>query len=222
MAESWDDRLGWTFDLIADDPAKRHRAHAMLAEAQRHRTEALRRYNDVWNNNKHPEYGVSLDAWANAQSRTLPDGLWHVGPDRSGEWHGLPYGLLYLQWESRYPDEWWAHAKHWGTKKSLLHKFTRHHQSLPPDTTPPLIDLIIEAISRRYRCEDVGYARLARAVDRDKLRARLDMEAGERPGIDRRRVRYLLWLLDHPEAARPKKAQWAGWLLSHGQVDREA
>jgi hypothetical protein len=54
------------------------------------------------------------------------------------------------------------------------------------------------------------------------LRARLDMEAGKGRELDRRRVRYLLWLLDHPEAPRPKKSQWVGWLLAHGQVDGEA
>jgi hypothetical protein len=222
VSESWDDRLEWTLDLVAEHPTIRQRAHVRLAEARRHRTEALRRYNEVWSKTEHPEYAVRLDAWADAQSRTLPDALWHIGPDRGGEWHGLPYGLLYLQWESHYPDEWWAHAKHWGTKKGLLHKLTRHHHSLPPAAEPQLIDLIIEAVGRRYRCEDVGYARLARAVDAATLRTRLEMEAGRGREIDRRRVRYLLWLLDHPEAARPKKTQWNGWLLTHGQIDGQA
>jgi hypothetical protein len=119
----------------------------MLAQTRQRHTEALRRYNEVWRKTDHPEYAVRLDAWADAQSRTLPDALWHIGPDHGGEWHGLPYGLLYLQWESHYPDEWWAHSKHWGTKKGLL---------------------------------------------------------------------------DHPEAARPKSAQWNGWLLTHGQIDGQA
>jgi hypothetical protein len=222
VSDSWDDRLGWAHDLVADDSTTRQRAHARLTETQRHRAEALHRYNEVWSNTEHPEYRVRLDEWANAQSRTLPDALWHIGPGAAAEWHGLPYALLYLQWECRFPEEWQAHAKHWGTKKVLLNVLTRHGDGLPAETTGPLVDLIIEAVSRPYRCEDVGYARLARTLDGAALRGRLEMEAGKRPEIDRRRVRYLLWLLEHPGAPRPKRTQWLLWLSTFGQVDGEA
>lgn len=44
----WDERLGWAFGLIADDPAARTAALAHLAEARRQVVFTLGRFNEMW------------------------------------------------------------------------------------------------------------------------------------------------------------------------------
>ena len=64
-----------------------------------------------------------------AQRRSLPDGVWGGSVDGDlATWPGLPYVLLFLEWEARYPLEWTQHAKAWGTKQSLIRKVARARQ----------------------------------------------------------------------------------------------
>lgn len=146
---------------------------------------------------------------------TLPDALWEFIPPWSyADWAGLKYVLLYLEWEAQYPDEWMASAKSWGTKHGLLHDLARAVPSLATEVIDQLVDLIGLAVRREHRCEDVGYAVLARAVGGSRLR-RLLLELSDDPDEGfRSRARYLLWLLDHPEAPKPKVGQWKAWLRS--------
>ncbi|MFJ9447883.1 hypothetical protein ACIRRH_39545 [Kitasatospora sp. NPDC101235] len=47
-ARAWDERLGWAFGLIADDPAERVAALVRLAEARKKVADALGRSNEMW------------------------------------------------------------------------------------------------------------------------------------------------------------------------------
>jgi hypothetical protein len=47
-ARAWDERLGWAFGLIAENPATRGAALAHLTEAQRKVADALGRSNEMW------------------------------------------------------------------------------------------------------------------------------------------------------------------------------
>jgi hypothetical protein len=44
----WDERLGWAFGLIEDDPAARTAVLVRLTEAQRKVADALGRCNEMW------------------------------------------------------------------------------------------------------------------------------------------------------------------------------
>jgi hypothetical protein len=213
--DAWHDRLGWAFDLIAHDASERHRAHARLVETRRLCDEALDHYNQVFYEPDHPERRHRLATWLQARRDTLPDALWEsIDPMSLAAWAGLPYALLYLRWEALFPDEWFAYAKGWGTKRGLLSLFTRASNDVPDTVVDQLIDLVVLAARREHRCKDVGYARLARALDRPQLRARLAAIADQPIEPARLRAGYLLWLLDLPDAPQPKKSQWLSWLSS--------
>ncbi|MDX3386091.1 hypothetical protein PV682_32230 [Streptomyces niveiscabiei] len=84
-------------------------------------------------------------------------------------WPGLPYVLLFLEWEARYPLEWTQHAKAWGTKQGLIREVARARQEA---IKAKLADLVEIVVHRAYRCKDREYVRVARAVDSADLRAR--------------------------------------------------
>ncbi|GAA0985150.1 hypothetical protein GCM10009555_060030 [Acrocarpospora macrocephala] len=214
-AAEWDRCLGWTFELISEDPVRREQARGRLRVTQDRRSEALYAFNEVWR-----DEGLSAADQAGARyiaerRRTLPDALWEFIPAESyADWAGLKYVLLYLEWEARYPDEWMASAKGWGTKHDKLDDLARAVPHLATAVIDQLVDLISLAVRREHRCEDVGYAVLARAVGGSRLR-RLLLEIADDPDEGfRLRARYLLWLLDHPEASKPKASQWKAWLRS--------
>ena len=94
----------------------------------------------------------------------------YVPPDAYAQWGGLKYLLLYLEWESRYPDEWMAAAKSWGMKGTALQDLTMALPYLPAEVIDQLARLVCLAVRREHRCEDVRYAVLARAIGGVRLR----------------------------------------------------
>lgn len=97
-----------------------------------------------------------------AQRCSLPDGVWGGPAGRDlAAWPGLPYVLLFLEWEARYPPEWTQHAKAWGTKQSLIREVARarHEEAVRAKLT----DLVEIVVQRAYRCKDREYVRVARA-----------------------------------------------------------
>ncbi|MFI6712966.1 hypothetical protein ACIBF7_41505 [Nonomuraea sp. NPDC050478] len=214
-AEEWDRCLGWTFELISEDPVRRERARGRLRVTQDRRSKALYAFNEVWRDEGLSAADQAGGRYVAERRRTLPDALWEFIPAESyADWGGLKYVLLYLEWEARYPDEWMASAKSWGTKHGQLHDLARAVPYLATELIDQLVDLICLAVRREHRCEDEGYAVLARAVGGLRLR-RLLLEIADDPDEGfRLRARYLLWLLDHPEAPKPKVSQWKAWLRS--------
>ncbi len=214
MAE-WDRRLGWTFDLIAGDSERRRRARRRLAAAQERRDQALRDLNEAWRAKGLPAASEEQARYAEARRETYPDALWEFVPvdARSGR-GGLRYAVLYLTWEARFPAEWTAAAKSWVTKRTLLWKLAGAVPHLPADVLDELVELVRHAACREHRCEDVGYALLARAMGEARLCPALTEIADHPDETPRLRARYLLWLLDHPGLPKPKANQWKSWLFT--------
>ncbi|MEU2494222.1 hypothetical protein [Streptomyces sp. NPDC007883] len=126
-------------------------------------------------------------------------------------WPGLPYALLYLEWEARHPQEWTRHAKCWGTKQRLIRGLAvvGHDGAV----VRRLVDLIEIVVRRPYRCKDREYVRVARAIDSDDLRNRLATAAGSDSPWARRHAGYVLWLLERPEVPNTRRV-WRSWLES--------
>jgi hypothetical protein len=222
-AAGWRDRLGWAFGLVADDAAARQRALERLAEVRRAVGDARARYNELWaltqplgtdEQWREPAFLAAVRALHEAQRYTLPDGLWggsRVGVDVT-TWPGLPYALLFLEWEARYPQVWTAHAKAWGTKQSLIRELAvgGHREWVKAKLT----DLVEIAVNRAYRCKDRDYVRVARAVDGADLRARLASAARSDHPWARVHGGYVLWLLDRPAVPNTRRV-WLRWLAEH-------
>ncbi|WP_326790518.1 hypothetical protein [Streptomyces sp. NBC_00151] len=216
---AWAERLGWAFGLIAEDPAARGAALVHLAEAQRKVTDALARYHEMWRltqplgvdeQYREPAFRQALQRKWQAQKHSLPDGVWNspVGRDLA-TWPGLPYALLFLEWEARYPLEWTQHAKAWGTKQSLIREVARAAQE--EAIKAKLTDLVELVVHRAYRCKDREYVRVARAVDSADLRDRLDRAADSDSPWARCHAGYVLWLLDRPDLPNTRRV-WQTWV----------
>jgi hypothetical protein len=214
-ADAWHGRLGWAFGLIADDPTEREAALAHLDGARRNAWAALDRWNELWLITRPlgPEEQYQEPAFKRAREvdremcgRTLPQGLW-VGEGADGP--RLPYELLFLEWEARFPREWTEYAKAWGTKQSLIRRVAvaDHDQQ----TRAKLIDLVDVVVRRAYRCKDREYVRVARAVDGEDLRHRLGMAAASDNPWARLHAGYVLWLLDRPEVPNTRRV-WRTWV----------
>ncbi|WP_316781260.1 hypothetical protein [Streptomyces sasae] len=216
---AWDERLGWAFGLIADDPAARTAALAHLAEARRQVADALGRSNEIWRltlplgpeeQYREPAFLEARRRHHQAQRRSLPDGLW--GRPASGDletWPGLAYALLFLEWEARYPREWTQHAKAWGTKQRLIRDMALVHQK--EAIRAKLTDLVEIVVLRAYRCKDREYVRVARAVDSADLRGRLGRAVDSDSPWARCHAGYVLWLLDRPDMPNTPHV-WRAWV----------
>lgn len=206
MADDWDERFGWAWDLISEDPARRDGAHLRLDELRMTRASAATRQ-------RHEE----------ASRRLLPDGLW-IGsrPGLARLPRAVRYRLLYLDWEVRFPHEWAWHAKSWSTKTSLLRTFHQHVDELPGWVRTVLTDLILVVVARPHRLGDERYARLARVLADDPLRDRL-RELGEHAdeGV-RLRAGYLTWVIGRRILPEPKPSQWREYLRTLGLVAEPA
>lgn len=212
-ADVWHERLGWTFGLIASDPAERAAALVRLAEAERNTQDAWNRYNRAWRRRYPLGRQAARRNYLEALRYSLPGGLWDrpTGPDIS-MWPGLPYALCFLEWEARYPHEWTRHAKSWGTKESLIRDVAAAHHD--ETVRRKLVELIETIVQRPYRCKDREYVRVARAVDSRDLRSRLERAACAGDPWAQRHARYVLWLLDRPEVPNTRHV-WQTWLAAH-------
>ncbi|MEU3206129.1 hypothetical protein ABZ702_20095 [Streptomyces cyaneofuscatus] len=208
----WYERLGWTYGLIASDPAVRGVALARLADAESNTRDASDRYNRTWRRRYSPRRKAARGNYEEIRKHSLPDALWDrpAGPDIVA-WPGLPYALLFLEWEARYPQEWTRHAKAWGTKQGLIRDVAVAHHDETVRTK--LADLIEVVVQRPYRCKDREYVRAARAVDGNDLRIRLQTAARSDNPWAQRHAGYVLWLLDRPEVPNTRHV-WRTWLAA--------
>ncbi|MEW1547964.1 hypothetical protein [Streptomyces tsukubensis] len=208
-ADGWHGRLGWALGLTADDPAERAAALDRLDAAERNIRDALDRYNRSLRREFSPGREVARRRYEKALGRSLPSGLWHwpfaSDLDRRP---GLPYVLLFLEWEARYPREWTRHAKDWGTKEKLIREVAvaRHDEAVEAR----LVELVDTVVRRPYRCKDREYVRVARAVDTDRLRSRLEAVSRSDDRWARCRAGYVLWLLDRPGVPHTRHV-WRTW-----------
>lgn len=199
--DGWRARLGWAYGLIAGEAAERDAALAVLAGARIRVGEALSRFNALlvaarWDYEV-PGVREAFAEYQRAAMYVLPDALWNRPRANIESWPGLPYALLFLEWEARYPEDWTAHAKKWGTKQFLIRELAVAEHTAP--VRAKLTDLVEIVVRRPYRCKDRDYVRVARAVDSPGLRARLAAAARSGDPWARRHAGYVLWLLDHPE-----------------------
>lgn len=224
-AGAWAERLGWAYGLIADDPVERSAALLHLTEARGRADDARGRANEMWRltrplgaeeQYREPALLGALDAYHRTQRHVIPDALWDR-PRRTAiaDWPGLPYALLFLEWEARFPQEWTEHAKAWGTKQGLI----RDIATIAGDETvrSRLVDLTEIVVRRPYRCKDREYIRFARAVDGNDLRDRLHAACRSDEPWARCHAGFVLWLLDRPEVPATRHV-WRSWLTESSAV----
>jgi hypothetical protein len=200
------DRYGWVHALVDDRPAVRARAlarhHELLGQARHHG------YGGTWT-------GTLADP-VRAFTDLVPPSWSSVPGADPGDYARLaPYGLLFLQWEERFPEEWrsagWPFSL-WSEKGAVLHAFCAGEPA--PLTGPGLEDLLIAAVRRTQRCQDRWYWSLARRIDTPGLRGRLAEVAAESETA-RLRAGFVLWHMDHAGEAAGSAA-WLRWRRSHG------
>ena len=218
-ADAWDARLGWAFGLIADDPAERAVALVRLSVARQYVHDALAQFNEMWRltlllgASEQYQERAFLEAsrtYCQVRSHSLPDGLWgRPAATDVTAWPGLPYLLLFLEWEARFPQEWTRHAKAWGTKQGLIRDLAVAHQD--EVVRAKLVDLIEIVVRRAYRCKDREYVRVARVLDGDDLRGRLESAASSVDPRSRCHAGYVLRLLDCPELPNTPRV-WRSWV----------
>ncbi|MFF9908957.1 hypothetical protein [Streptomyces sp. NPDC013457] len=220
-AGGWSARLGWAFDLIADDPAARAAALAHLAKSRRNAWDALERSNELWQltlpmgteeQYRESAFKRAREEYYDVRRHCLPDALWE-GTSGVGitSWPGLPYALLFLEWEALYPQEWTEHAKAWGTKQTLIRRLAvPGHNETVRERLTSLVEVVVR---RAYRCKDREYVRVARAVDSEDLRRRLGEAVHSDNPWARLHAGYLLWLLDRPQVPNTRHV-WRTWLAS--------
>lgn len=199
-------RYGWVHELTDDRPAVR--------------AQALARHRELLNRALHRGYGARTGTLADpvrAFNGLVPP-RWSNAPgtpDPGGYSRLAPFGLLFLQWEQRFPGEWrsagWPFSP-WSEKESVLRAFCAGVPS--PLATGALEDLLIAAVRRTQRCQDRGYWHLARRLDTPGLRGRLAGATAESETA-RLRAGFVLWLLDHPGEGTGSAA-WLRWRRVHG------
>ena len=221
-ARTWDERLGWAYGLIADEPAVRAAALDQLASSRKDVLDAQSRFNEAWRTVgrlevkdqwEEPVLREAHQAYRRVQGRSLPDAFWNGSADRENlvAWPGLPYALLFLEWEARYPEEWTRHAKAWGTKEALVRDMAKGAVGQDSGVRAKLIDLVELVVRRAYRCKDREYVRVARVVDGDPLRVRLEAARRSENPWARLHAGYVLWMLDRPEVPNTRRV-WLTWL----------
>ncbi|MEU8627854.1 hypothetical protein [Streptomyces sp. NPDC048669] len=211
-ADVWHERLGWAYGLIASDPVEHAAALVRLADTERNTRDARDRYTKTWRRRYSLGRKAAHRNYQEVRRYSLPEGLWDrpAGSDIAA-WPGLPYGLLFLEWEAEYPQEWTRHAKAWGTKEGLIRDMAvAHHDET---VRARLADLIMIVVQRPYRCKDREYVRVARAVDSDDLRGRLETASRSDNPWARRHAGYVLRLLDRPEVPNTRHV-WRTWLAA--------
>lgn len=222
-AHAWDERLGWAYGLTAPGDADRAAALVRLADARAEVRRTRVRLNEAWRLTsglgheeqcREPALRAAQEAYDEAASRCLPEALWNTPVTGGiGTWPGLPFALLFLEWEARYPQEWTQHAKAWGTKQHLIRKLAADDPG--EAVRARLVDLVDLVVRRAYRCKDREYVRVARAVDGDDLRDRLATALHSDNPWAQLHAGYVLWLLDRSETPNTRRV-WRSWLADSG------
>lgn len=216
----WDAQLGWMRALVAHDEVAHRRALdrylALLRDARdtRDAYQAIR---------ARVPRSVSAEESASARYRQAAHGTpdvilleTRVSPEELPTWGGVPYAVIYLEWEAHHAGEWTRHAKHWSTKQHLIRRLAVPGHT--PEIRERLVDLVEFVVQRRHRCKDREYSHIARAIDGDDLRARLSRIGDSGPPWARDQAGHVLWLLHNPHVPI-NRANWFRWLAAHRAGD---
>lgn len=217
----------YVFDLISPDSERRARAVARDAALRADFREALNCYNQLWfraGKTPRPKDAALLAAMdqaraamSTASDRTLGGitaNFVHARSGGPGDHDRLaPYAVLFLKRENAFPDEWRTSTSGgpWHLKKRVLKRFVE--AGVPVRLRSDLIRLIAAAIEREHRCEDGGFAAVARAVDGAELRCALEAADTMPDSLVRLNAQYVRWIVDHPTAP-VTVAGWRRWLAS--------
>jgi hypothetical protein len=124
-----------------------------------------------------------------------------------------PLVMLYLWWETRYPDEWRARESNtwspWTRKEGVLRRLGQY--GMPGEVGLEAAELTLAAIQRPYRCKDWMYARLVRHVADAEFRDGVTALADTPDPLVRLRAQYILDLTNHPDASITPTT-WRHWL----------
>ncbi|GAA0944125.1 hypothetical protein GCM10009554_38040 [Kribbella koreensis] len=231
MPGIYEQRWRWAVDFIDPDPSRRRAAKVRNDRYRAEHSESIRRENALWWSNGQ-SYDFSAEPALEAEfyrqvaiGRTAGDhtiygalsrfidASWY--PDRWATFEQLtPYAVLFLRWEATYPEEWGAgDGAPWGLKKRILRSFAR--AGVPDSARAQLVELVTQAVSRTYRCEDRWYAALARRVDGPDLRAALDERRKSPDDLVRVKADYVEAVL--ADAEMPvTRASWRRYLACSG------
>ncbi|WP_439677754.1 hypothetical protein [Embleya sp. MST-111070] len=218
--EDWDTRLGWMRALVSDDEVAHRRALDRYLLVTRDMREAREAYDTIV---LRVPRSVSAEegAWRRFREAWLltPDAALLADsppPAEVPDWGGLPYALTYLEWEARFPAEWTRHAKVWSSKQRLIRLLAvpGHHGP----ARARLLDLVELVVYRRHRCKDRDYSRIARVIDGDDLRARLEKARASGESWTRDQAGHVLWLLRNPQVPI-NRTNWFRWLSAKADAD---
>lgn len=218
----------YVFDLISPDPERRARALARDAELRADGERALACYNELWfraGKTWRPQDAALLAAMDQARAAMIAARDRTLGGITSNFIHArvggphvhdllAPYAVLFLKREIAFPDEWAGRRTPggpWWAKKRVLKRFVE--AGVPTRLRSDVIRLIAAAVEREHRCEDGGFAAVARAVDGAELRGALEAAEAMPDPLVRLNAQYARWVVDHP--ATPVTAVgWRRWLAS--------
>jgi len=209
----------WYFDLIDEDPRRRVSALARHRQLLEESVAPMR--GGKYTRATAAERDQAAAACSAARRQTLfgpLDAFSHWGADLAARERYMPYALLFLQWEARYPEEWreagtWTWSP-WSVKETLLKQLIQH--GVPPEYHGDVAVLVIAAVGRSYRCKDWMYAAVARHVADPALRDKLIAAAGTAESLASLRCRFLLHVLDAPGLA-VRYQTWHRWLAQQPQ-----
>jgi hypothetical protein len=151
--------LDWAFDLVSPDPVRRASARNRHAETEAAHSAAAARINELWRRTgtldpAEPNLAADMEQRISASQ----DAYQYLLSGAISEFvhfrrvAALPYALLFLEWEARFPNEW---PRWWGTKKNTLRIFSQLAQ-FPPGVRARLAELVVQAVCRQHRCEEPG------------------------------------------------------------------
>ncbi|MBB5867019.1 hypothetical protein F4553_000398 [Allocatelliglobosispora scoriae] len=84
---------------------------------------------------------------------------------------------------------------------------------MPEEIRPQIVDLIIAALQRTYRCKDWLFARLVRHVADEQFTDRIEALSDADDPVVRLRAQFILHVARHPEQ-RVRYVSWRRWLAS--------
>ncbi|MEV4412572.1 hypothetical protein [Catellatospora sp. NPDC049609] len=213
--------FAWTFDIVHPDADRRRaaieRERGYQNEWARHHTWVrIARQRVAERDGATPRLQAEYDqvhaAMRDAYDRMFAAPIWHYLSGAAAAEELAPFArhaVLYLRWETEYPDEWASLGKSWAAKRHILR--TLATQGPTPETHGDLLALVGAAVRREHRCEDLGYVKLARALHQPSVRMIVEWAEDDLDGLVRLRAGYLRWALDHP-GAPVTAASWHAWL----------